>query len=326
MTASRSAVFERSSSPRKTSVCCSEQTLSWISSVEAPCLLARSPLETTEVVPSRYFLTMWPATAWDDSDWPDGQSARGWTVMGRLRQRQTAMQRAAAQVRRRRAEDDDGHVAHMLRPVPTRNRWEKSLRTIGEGGPTVLAFLFARPDSDVMESLDVSGAYFNLRTGSTWDLFFPGYFQSHNAYLERQAGSITARGNQFASDWYFSPGDFDRFCREVERESQHRWKYSGDSDLVLVNGWLEPHGLPTIDWQSTMSGQVGAHGQTTLGAVIERMTNDLKTGAEDAHYGVGSVVAPNHSEKQSGTMTNEITIPALLAIAAALGVKVAGIG
>jgi hypothetical protein len=190
----------------------------------------------------------------------------------------------------------------------------------------VLAFLFARPESDVIRSLDSSGDYFDIRTGSTWDLFFPGYFRSTNEYFEQQAQSQPVRGDEFAANWYFSSRDFDVFCRDVERESGGRWSYSGDADLVLVNGWLEPRGQPTIDWESTMSGKIGAGGRATLGAVIERMTRDLTSGTEDAHYGIGDVVVPERSREPGGMSMNEITVAVLLAIAAALGVKVAGVG
>ena len=246
--------------------------------------------------------------------------------MGRLRQRQATMQRLGAELGRREKEGGDHGTYGLTRPVSTKGGWEDALRTASRGGPTVLAFLFARPESDVIRSLDSSGDYFDIRTGSTWDLFFPGYFRSADEYLERQARSQPVRGDRFAADWYFSPRDFDFFCRDIKHECGGRWSYSGDSDLVLVNGWLEPSGEPTIDWDSTISGKVGAGGQATLGAVIERMTNDLTSGAEDAHYGVGDVVAPDQSRERDEMSKNEVTVAALLAIAAALGVKVAGLG
>lgn len=246
--------------------------------------------------------------------------------MGRLRQRQAAMRHAGAELSRRARERDDHHTSQFMRAVSTRDRWQDALRAASRGGPTVLAFLFARPESDVIRSLDSSGDYFDIRTGSTWDLFFPGYFRSTNEYFEQQAQSQPVRGDEFAADWHFSSRDFDVFCRDVERESGGRWSYSGDADLVLVNGWLEPRGQPTIDWESTMSGKIGAGGRATLGAVIERMTRDLTSGTEDAHYGVGDVVAPERSREPGGMSMNEVTVAALLAIAAALGVKVAGVG
>jgi hypothetical protein len=270
---------------------------------------------------------MWPATAWDDRDWPESKTARGWTVMGRLRQRQEAMRRATAELRRRPAENRDPHRVEMVQVMSTPNRLEQALRRASKGGPTVLAFLFARPDSEVMPSLDLSGGYFNIRTGPTWDLFFPGYFRSQeDPDFERKAGNVPVAGRQFAKDWYFSPHDFDMFCQYIEQESGKRWRRSGTADLVLVNAWLEPRGTPAIDWQSTISGQIGAHGSASLGAVIERMTDDLKSGAEDPHYGIGDIVDPVPPRTHGGVSANDMTIAALLAIAAALGVKVAGIG
>jgi hypothetical protein len=59
----------------------------------------------------------------------------------------------------------------------------------------------------------------------------------------------------------------------IERSSGERWHYSGEVDLVLVNGWLAKESDPTIDWVSTLSGQLtdqtsGAK-TLTLASVIE---------------------------------------------------------
>jgi hypothetical protein len=98
------------------------------------------------------------------------------------------MQRLGVELGRREREGGDGTYG-LMRPVSTKGGWEDALRTASRGGPTVLAFLFARPESDVIRSLEHSGDYFDIRTGSTWDLFFPGYFRSAEEYLERLANS-----------------------------------------------------------------------------------------------------------------------------------------
>jgi hypothetical protein len=270
---------------------------------------------------------MRPATAWGDKDL-EGQGTDGWTVMGRLRQRQATMRRSAAVLRRRTLKGDDrsAYSYGLIMPTSTSGGWEDELRAASRGGPTVIALLFARPESEVIRSLDASGKYFDIRTGETWDLFFPGYCRSTGKHSKRQAYREPVGGERFVADWYFSPRDFDLFCRDVERESGGRWSYSGDADLVLINGWLEPSGEPTIDWESTMCGTLGIGGQATLGSVIERMTRDLIEGTEDAHYGVGDVVASGRLHERGGMSTDEVTVAALLAIAAALGVKVTGIG
>jgi len=50
------------------------------------------------------------------------------------------------------------------------------LDTNVEGEFALLAFLFAHPDSHAIRLLDYRGDYFDVRSGNTWDLFFPGYY------------------------------------------------------------------------------------------------------------------------------------------------------
>ncbi|MGV1005853.1 MAG: hypothetical protein ACOYEV_14065 [Candidatus Nanopelagicales bacterium] len=59
---------------------------------------------------------MWPATAWDDRDWDRGNvRARGWTVMGRVRERQRELIEARRQAKRR-ISADAGRM-HMMTPA-----------------------------------------------------------------------------------------------------------------------------------------------------------------------------------------------------------------
>jgi hypothetical protein len=260
---------------------------------------------------------VWAATAWDDADW-EGVQARGWTVMGRLRARQESLRNHAIQACRRveereRKQDD---------PVPaaTAGAQRDAVRAEWHGGPTVVALLFAHPDSEAVRTLDARGEYFNCRTGETWDLFFPGYYKSANADLEVQTGA-TRVGPGFASDWFFSAGDFNLFRADIQRLSEGRWTYSGGTDLVVINGWIPDVGEPVIDWPSTMAGALSDEATKTLtiAQVVERLTRDLETQAEDPAYGVGEVtclpVAPGNS------MARQIVIGALGGIGAALGKK-----
>lgn len=239
---------------------------------------------------------MWPATAWDDSDW-DGNRARGWTVMRRLQDRQRLLRHTSKQ------------------PLPA--RWP--------GWPSVLAFLFAPPDSDAITSLDARGKYFDIRTGNYWDLFFPGYYRSAKAELEFQVGARPV-GRRYTNDWYYDPRDFEALREHIEEASARGWEYSGEVDLVLINVWLPPRGEITIDWKSTISGQLTnrASGiQTlTLGNVIERITRDLKTSAEDSSYSVGEVT--NKVLPPPSHVGRDFMVQALSGIAAALGVKALG--
>ena len=114
--------------------------------------------------------------------------------------------------------------------------------------------------------------------------------------------------------------------KHIETSSENRWQYSGGTDLVLINGWLAEQGEPTIDWVSTISGQITdrfAGIQTlTLANVIERITRDIETGAEDLSYGVGEVTdEPPSPARHVG---RDFMIQALSGIVAALGAKALG--
>ena len=267
---------------------------------------------------------MWAATAWDDADW-EGARARGWTVMGTLRERQRR-QRNEALAARRRLSERHGQFQLMTAASAQRD-YEDSIKARWRGGPTVLAFLFAHPDSDAIRMLDQRGEYFDCRTGDTWDLSFPGYYRSGKGRLfELEAGARPV-GHGYADDWYFNPHDFDLLRGHVERSSQGRWQYSGGTDLVLINGWLVEGNDPSIDWASTVSGQVAdqaAGARTlTLANVIERVSRDLESATEDASYGVGELTEP--PSPSDGHIERDLMVNALAGIAAALGARALGI-
>jgi hypothetical protein len=270
-----------------------------------------------------YAAYMWPATAWDDADW-DGNRARGWTVMRTLRERQQARIREADAARRRTAERETR--SWWMTPAAMQQEYEDKIKAGWRGGPTVIAFLFAHPDSDAMRMLDARGEYFDVRTGDTWDLFFPGYYRSTEGRAFEEQADAQPIGRGFGGDWYFNANGFNDLRRYIEQASERRWEYSGGTDLVLINGWLATRAEPTIDWASTISGQItdqAAGTRTlTLANVIERITRDLETVAEDASYGVGEVTdEPSGLESH---ITRDIMINALGGIAAALGAKALG--
>lgn len=261
---------------------------------------------------------MVPATSWDGQQWVSG---RGWTVMGTLRQRQHACRAEALAARDR--QNLQRRTLGLMTPAAQRQVYEDAIKARWRGGPTVLAFLFAPPDTDAMHMLDMRGEYFDQRTGDTWDLFFPGYYVStESANFERETNARPV-GHHFAGRWYFNASDFNMLRQHVEQASEGRWQYSGGTDLVLVGGWLVELGEPTIDWVSTISGQVtdrleGAR-TLTLAGVVERITRDLETASEDPGYGVGQVTAePTPTENH---VTRDFILNALAGIAAALGAR-----
>ena len=80
--------------------------------------------------------------------------------------------------------------------------------------------LFTRPNSQLgkLEILP-NRDYWHIRSGENIDFFWPGY---------------TTR-------WEFDPKLFNEFVREFEAKT--RWKYSGGSDLILLNVHFDPNSI-----------------------------------------------------------------------------------
>jgi hypothetical protein len=287
--------------------------------------MADSPGSPRVVGPDKVFV-VWPATAWDDGDW-ENASARGWTVtrvVTARRDRKLADARAA----RRRLRERENTLGLMLPASITRAAADDAAARWG-GGPNLLAFLFAHPDSEAITSLGRRGEYFDYRSGDVWDLFFPGYYRStENEGAERAYGASPV-GRGYVADWYFHARDFDIFRREIEDFSEGRWRYSGGTDLVLVSGWMPARGTPTVDWRTTVSGAVtdDTTGAMTLSLpeVVERISQDLELALNSPDYGVSEVASPARPDATGGMgVTRDIVTQALGGILAALGVRALG--
>ncbi len=238
--------------------------------------------------------------------------------MGRLRERQSALQAEAAAARKRVAEGME--TMQMMTAASIASDYEDAMRARWRGGPTVLAFLFAHPNAAAIQALDANGEYFDRRSDTTWDLFFPGYYRATDATQEDRSGAHPV-GSGYASDWYFRPGDFDAMREHIELSSEERWQYSGLTDLVLVCTWIGDQGEPTVDWTSTISGSVADKPgpQTlTLSEAIERITRDLKSGAEDPDFGVGEMIDPA-APNAGRSIARDLMVGTLSGIAATLG-------
>lgn len=76
---------------------------------------------------------------------------------------------------------------------------------------------------EIIPSLD----YFHHRSGNQIDFFCAGYSRYGFTPGERPVTNDDP-------PWMFSPEAYHRFQREIERLS--RWRYSGEADLILMNG------------------------------------------------------------------------------------------
>jgi len=203
--------------------------------------------------------------------------------------------------------------------------WRDELDAKWIGGPTVLAFLFSLPHSDAIEHLDRHGDYLDIRSGSTWDLFWPGYYRSNaTSQFENNCGSESV-GRGFAADWYFNAREFNKMRGDIESLTDERWRFSGGTDLVLVNAWIPDRGPSTIDWTSTLSGPVDANTTLGLGQIVERISRDLEDDDGDAAYGVAEVMQADLPKSSGQGLTRKIAVSVAAEIAAAIGIKAAGL-
>lgn len=235
--------------------------------------------------------------------------------MGRCRDRQRTSVGARRAAKIRIKENADS--MRMMTAALVQQDYEDRLTAAWRGNFSVLAFLFAFPDEPCMEALDLRGDYFDIRTGDTWDLFFPGYYKSSHRVMEVAVGAQPV-GAAHTSDWYFSSHEFDSLRRQIEEATFGTWTFSGAADLVLLNVWIPDHGKPVVDWDSVQFGSLAASGDGSLKSVVERISRDLERGEEDASYGVSSVVNPPVPPGQDST-PKKVLIGAAGGILAAIG-------
>jgi hypothetical protein len=104
----------------------------------------------------------------------------------------------------------------------------------------MMGFLFARPATEltlteILPNLD----YFHQRSGRNVDFFCAGY----GAYGHESDGYEDLRlpnGRPVmlqsgGTCWQFSNKGFESFRQEIEALTGRKWRYSGDSDLILAN-------------------------------------------------------------------------------------------
>lgn len=107
----------------------------------------------------------------------------------------------------------------------------------------LVGLLFARPSDDfaaknIIPELD----YFDTRSGESLDFFCVGYSKTQTPLSQ---AVIKVKGVQ----WWFDNDSFDKFRRQITRESN--WKYSGETELLLADAkWSDSKA--SIDYSSAI--------------------------------------------------------------------------
>ena len=120
------------------------------------------------------------------------------------------------------------------------NRNDSTVRLVG--------ILFAPSDSalartEIVPSLN----YFHHRSGNNIDFYCAGY--RRYGYDKR---SDERKVTDHEPPWYFSLLAFEGLRQEVERRS--RWEYSGEADLILLNGVFDAaSGEADLSWPTAVS-------------------------------------------------------------------------
>lgn len=109
----------------------------------------------------------------------------------------------------------------------------------------MVGLLFAPPETQVGRKEIVPGLnYFHHRSGNNIDFFCAGYSRY----------GFTPGQRPVTNDdppWMFSTEAFDRFRRDIECRSS--WRYSGEADLLLMNGERVNESSASLDFHSTIA-------------------------------------------------------------------------
>jgi hypothetical protein len=175
-----------------------------------------------------------------------------------------------------------------------------------------------------MGVLNARREYFDIRTGEKWSLFFPGYYERGASNRVRRDPYIGR--SRSTGDWSFDASGFDEIREHVASHSASRWRYSGETDLVLVGVWLPEEDEIVVDWESTTSG-VLAHLEPgipsrTLGAVVESITNNFDEKLDPAS-GISALLADG--DRPSHSAMRDFTTQVLSAVAATLMIHGLGV-
>lgn len=180
--------------------------------------------------------------------------------------------------------------------------------------------------------LDERGHHLDRRSGEKFDLFFPGYFKNSRSLPSRFRSAFLSTGTQtlgenFAADWAFDERGFEELAQFLEGQSNSRWSYGHDSELVLFHVQNQALSAPEIDW-TPLSGRLSETGTGSLQWIVSQMGEDFEKQNQDSYYGIGDLVSKNVTQT-GGDVLSTLGMGAASSLLATLGIeaaKIAGIG
>lgn len=110
----------------------------------------------------------------------------------------------------------------------------------------MIGFLFARPKSNLAQTQIIPNLeYFHHRSGKNIDFYCAGYGKYWEGFISEIPDQQEVTHNK-SINWLFSNQKFDEFRKEIEERT--KWIYSGSSDLILCNTYLNDGQEPIIDF------------------------------------------------------------------------------
>lgn len=91
----------------------------------------------------------------------------------------------------------------------------------------LIGILLTRPNLETGEKILKDVGYLNLRSQKYLDLYFAGYGTDGHYPESKEVAEVDG------DKWYFSDKLFVSFLEEIEKIC--KWKYSGESDLILIS-------------------------------------------------------------------------------------------
>jgi hypothetical protein len=167
---------------------------------------------------------------------------------------------------------------YVVLPAPTLETiLQNPRRPHDDSGRRLVSILMATPDTASFTALRDNFAYFNTRSGISWDLYVAGYYAYGGARYDRQGFPVGIfMGRE--TEWWFSPQQFEQLRGELEEKHRRHtsrsgffrrrtpWRYSGTPEIV--NLWSTKD---TPDWNSLASHPLTE--ATPLARVVETHTD-----------------------------------------------------